>query len=518
MDSSHRAVIFRNLRVPGTGFILLHIQFAGLIILLSWISLFFSPTESIAQSQESSAEKTPPSRLKEHDQILLQQIRELSRKDLTFSTGKSFLTERDKRLLVRDAIILIHHPEVEILLIGHTDERGSTPFNLRLGVLRGESAKDFLISLGVNPKRIHLVSFGKRSIPGRLLCSEHRENCWRLHRIVHIVGYLPNEVMTFQNAPPPAPSPNSNTRNVTFQGKPSKPGTYLLLPAGKVEVQNVLMYINYSSTQVAQQNFSLFPIVFPASGINIQSIEDDYYIEMLSFFLGVTDKLELEADVPYVYRTQSTITAPVSSTGIPVSGTQSLSNQSGLGLGDIDFGFHYQFNTTPALGGIFLGNVMVKSTSGTNPFTIPVNSTTGLLNDLPTGTGFWSVEPGLSVFFPISPVVFYGNINYIYSFSRDFGGNIGTINPGQATDLSLGGWFSFSQKTIFTVGYDQMTVWAPSENGVQIPLSRTLQMGSILFGGTYNVSQKFFWMVNVAVGVTPDAPNVAITIRFPLFF
>ncbi|MHB1287331.1 MAG: OmpA family protein [Leptospirales bacterium] len=276
MDSSHRADILRNVHISGTGFIVLHIPFSALIILLSWTFLFFSPTESIAQSQESSAEKTPSSRLKEHDRILLQKIRELSRKDLTFSTGKSFLTERDKRLLIRDAIILIHHPEVEILLVGHTDERGSTPYNMRLGILRGKSAKDFLMSLGVNSRRIHLVSFGKRSIPGRLLCSEHRENCWKLHRIVHIVGYLPNEVMTFQNAPPPAPSPNSNTRNVTFQGKKAKPGTFLLLPAGKVEVQNVLMYISYSSTQVAQQNFSLFPIVFPSSGVNIQSIEDDY--------------------------------------------------------------------------------------------------------------------------------------------------------------------------------------------------------------------------------------------------
>ena len=84
------------------------------------------------------------------------------------------------------------------------------------------------------------------------------------------------------------------------------------------------------------------------------------------------------------------------------------------------------------------------------------------------------------------------------------------------TDLSIGGWVSFGEGDL-SVGYDQMTIWPSIENGVQIPLTRILQMGSVLFGETYNVSKTFFWMVDVSAGVTPDAPNVAISIRF-LFF
>lgn len=486
-------------------------------VFLAGFTVALLPDKTSAHPQESpSSGHSPPITLKQHDLRLIRKIRALSKNDLTYATGSDVLNRNDRIILRKDAVILARHPEVEVLLIGHADERGNVPYNLNLGIRRGKSAQDYLAGLGINPRRLHLLSFGKHSIPGRLLCSEHREGCWKHHRIVHLVGYLPNEVMTFQNAAPPRHASREKPQVVTFQGKKSKTGTFLLLPAGKVEVENVLMYLHNTSEQVATQNFSLFPVAFPSSGVNIQRVDDDYYIEMISVFLGITDKLEVEADIPYVYRTQTTVTSPVTSGG--GTGSPTLSNQFGRGLGDIDYGVHYQFNSTPVLGGFLLGSLMAKSTTGSNPFSIPVNSSTGFLNELPTGTGFWSIEPGLSVYVPITPVVFYGNISYIYSFSRNFGGNIGTISPGEATDLSIGGWFSFSQKAIFTIGYDQMTIWPPSENGTQIPLTRILQMGSVLFGGTYNVSKTFFWMVDVSAGVTPDAPNVAISIRFPLFF
>ena len=471
-------------------------------------------------SQEARADPSPQKngsgKLLHSDKELLHRLKDLSRKDLSFATGRADLTSRDRRILRDDAVLLRRYPKVEILLIGHSDERGNQDYNFRLGLDRGRSARRFLLGIGIAPGRIHVVSFGKRAIPGRLLCARHQESCWRHHRIVHIVGYLPDEKVAFRSPAPPQPVPPRPARVVTVEGEKRRKGTYLLLPAGKVEVENIFLYLHDTSTQVASQNFSLFPILPSSTGVKIQRVDEDYYVEMIAVFLGVTDKLELEADVPYVYRTQTAVTSPVTASG--GTGAPTLTNQFGRGLGDIDYGAHYQFNSSPFLGVLWMGNIIAKSTTGTNPFTLPVNSATGLLNDLPTGTGFWSLEPGLSLFFPITPVVFYANLNYIYNFSRNFGGALGNISPGNATDLNFGGWFSFSQKTIFTVGYDQMTIWPPSENGVQVPLTRVLQLGSVLFGGTYNVSPKFFFMVNLAAGVTPDAPNVAISLRFPLFF
>ena len=50
---------------------------------------------------------------------------------------------------------------VSLTIEGHADERGTREYNLALGERRANSAKEFLISLGVNPDRINIISFGK---------------------------------------------------------------------------------------------------------------------------------------------------------------------------------------------------------------------------------------------------------------------------------------------------------------------------------------------------------------------
>ena len=430
--------------------------------------------------------------------------------DLFFHYDDDFLTEGDRESLRKLLPGLKAHPEVHVLLYAHADIRGTKDYNYALAQSRGDSVKHFLVTRGIDPLRIGIVPLGVDPIPNLSLCEETEESCYRYHRIVHLIEYIPPPkaapVVVRKVLPPPI------VRTANLPSAPS--GIPLLLPAGKLLVENTLMYLHNSASQVGVQTFTVNQLL-PRTLVNIQPLNQNYYVDILSFYVGITSRLEVEADVPYIYRTLDALVTPVSNgaTGSPESAAAS-----GAGLGDIQFGLHYQFNTQPKWGGLFLGNLMVKSTSGTNPFSIPVNTNTGILTSQPTGTGFWAFEPGLSVFFPTNAVVFYGNASYIYNMSRNFGGNVGLVDPGNATDLNLGGWFSFNPKASFVLGYDQMTVWPPSQNGSQIPLTRVLQMGSVLFGTSYNVSPHFFYMVTVAAGVTPDAPNVQVLIRMPLFY
>lgn len=305
-------------------------------------------------------------------------------------------------------------------------------------------------------------------------------------------------------APPPKKKPPQVETIVSVTG--------ILIPKGKFLVQDTLSYVHNTASQLALQGFTVLPAILIGT-INVQSVSQDIYTDILTFYYGLTDKLEIEADVPYVYRTENVQTRTLGSG----TSTPTLTNTQGAGLGDIQFGLHYQFNTTPADGFFFLGNLLAKSNTGTNPFTTAVDSN-GILTRQPTGSGFWSVEPGITVLFPDDPVTFYGNASYVYNFTTDFGGALGSINPGNMTDFNLGAGFSLNEKASFSIGYDQMTLWAPSQNGVQIPLTHILQMGSLLFGYSYNVSRYFFYMLNVEAGVTPDAPNVQISFRVPLYF
>uniref|UniRef100_A0A7C3LTI7 OmpA-like domain-containing protein n=1 Tax=Leptospirillum ferriphilum TaxID=178606 RepID=A0A7C3LTI7_9BACT len=218
-------------------------ELAALFFCLGVLFPLAGPPGEVAVAGSSADNTTQQERLRQHDRKLLQQLRQLSRKDLIFSTGNSYLNRFDRQTLQEDAALLRRHPEVEVLLIGHSDERGNQNYNFRLGLARGRSAKRYLTGLGIDPRRIHVVSFGKRSIPGRLLCSDHRESCWRRHRIVHVVGFLPDEVVAFRapspkTTPPPPPGkgryrpgPETPERNVSpSSGRQGGGGERLFVP------------------------------------------------------------------------------------------------------------------------------------------------------------------------------------------------------------------------------------------------------------------------------------------------
>ncbi len=61
---------------------------------------------------------------------------------------------------------------------GHADERGTTEYNLALGAKRAQSAKDYLVTLGISGQRISTVSYGKE-VP---VCRDKSEGCWQKNR------------------------------------------------------------------------------------------------------------------------------------------------------------------------------------------------------------------------------------------------------------------------------------------------------------------------------------------------
>ncbi|MBL4612258.1 MAG: peptidoglycan-associated lipoprotein Pal [Emcibacter sp.] len=53
------------------------------------------------------------------------------------------------------------HSSTKVTVEGHCDERGTREYNLALGDRRANSVKNYLVALGVDPSRIHTVSYGK---------------------------------------------------------------------------------------------------------------------------------------------------------------------------------------------------------------------------------------------------------------------------------------------------------------------------------------------------------------------
>ncbi|KMS55045.1 peptidoglycan-binding protein [Novosphingobium barchaimii LL02] len=78
-----------------------------------------------------------------------------------FALDKSDVDPEDQQALSKQAQWLMQYPSKRATIEGHADERGTREYNLALGERRANSAKNYLISLGVNPARLSTVSFGK---------------------------------------------------------------------------------------------------------------------------------------------------------------------------------------------------------------------------------------------------------------------------------------------------------------------------------------------------------------------
>ena len=78
-----------------------------------------------------------------------------------FDTDSSTLTSEGQRTLQAQAAWLSKYPAVTLTVEGHCDERGTREYNLALGERRANSARAYLISLGVDANRLQVVSYGK---------------------------------------------------------------------------------------------------------------------------------------------------------------------------------------------------------------------------------------------------------------------------------------------------------------------------------------------------------------------
>ena len=88
-----------------------------------------------------------------------------------FDTDRFNIDSQDAAALQAQAQYFARYPQITFTVEGHADERGTREYNLALGEKRANSAKNFLVSLGVDPSRIAVVSYGKER-PVALASSE----------------------------------------------------------------------------------------------------------------------------------------------------------------------------------------------------------------------------------------------------------------------------------------------------------------------------------------------------------
>ena len=78
-----------------------------------------------------------------------------------FATNESILTTSSRETLRLQAAWLRKNSNINVILEGHADERGTREYNLALGERRANAAKDYLMTYGISSDRITVLSYGK---------------------------------------------------------------------------------------------------------------------------------------------------------------------------------------------------------------------------------------------------------------------------------------------------------------------------------------------------------------------
>ncbi len=95
-----------------------------------------------------------------------------------FPYDSAQITGETRATLDANVAILQSNATVEVQIQGHCDERGGIEYNIALGEKRAKSIKEYLVTMGINSKRITTVSFGKENP----VAFGHDEDSWTKNR------------------------------------------------------------------------------------------------------------------------------------------------------------------------------------------------------------------------------------------------------------------------------------------------------------------------------------------------
>lgn len=99
-------------------------------------------------------------------------------KTVHFDFDKYNIRSDQAPLMQANASWLKANPNVNVIVEGNCDERGTNEYNMALGERRAKAGKDYLSNLGVDSNRISTVSYGEE----RPVNPGHDEQAWAQNR------------------------------------------------------------------------------------------------------------------------------------------------------------------------------------------------------------------------------------------------------------------------------------------------------------------------------------------------
>jgi hypothetical protein len=325
--------------------------------------------------------------------------------------------------------------------------------------------------------------------------------------VANSTAYVPPPEKPVGEPPPPARTPPPQ-----LEALPDNVG--VLTPASTLVIEPSFEYANFSTNRLVFRGVEIITGV-QIGVIEASDVDRNTLIGTIAGRVGLTNRLELELRVPYMYRNDEIFTLAQRDNTI----TRTIQLE-GHDIGDIEVSGRYQLTSGRNGSPIWIANLRYKSNTGKGPFDVGRDEF-GIASELATGSGFWAIEPGVTFLMPSDPAVLFANLGYLYHAPDDVnrtinGVFVGKVDPGDSINASLGFGFAVNQRFSFSMGYRHNYIFqTETELGTTRQSSDEFHAGALQFGLSYRLANGTPLNANFDFGVTEDAPDVRIVFRVP---
>lgn len=289
-----------------------------------------------------------------------------------------------------------------------------------------------------------------------------------------------------------------------------------------------LSYQHYNRKDLALRGFLALDAIFLGE-INLDRVRSDQWTADLVTRYTLNDRWQLELAAPYMYRNTN-----YQSTGKENSSRdfeeQSVSNG---GLGDLSLAIYYRVMAEDEDWPDLVWNLRAKAPTGKDPYGIELDtSESGNLitpKELATGNGLWQLSTGFSLVKTLDPAILFANLNYGHSLEGDFddlsyqpGDQPGSIQLGDWYEYGLGVAFALNERFSLSFNINQRITLESEQGAEGFDMEKITgsdaNAASFGMGSTWAMTDRLSMAVNWSAGLTTDAPDYSIGLRFPYRF
>ncbi len=329
----------------------------------------------------------------------------------------------------------------------------------------------------------------------------------------------------YQSASTPPAAPPAASQQQTASGDAERPKSEkvvdqllldqggVLLPKGKFQIEPGIDYTSISSDNVNISGFSIFNAIVIGT-IRVDDVSRDILTGALALRYGLHNRVQIDARIPYVYRNDS------ETTGIG-TGDAMTRHTKGHGLGDISVTASYQPFSARGWRPATIFRLQGEFATGRSAFEIPrvpaeEGSPEMILTDAPTGSGFYTLSPGVNFVWPTDPVVLFAGGNFNYSFKRRFA-NFGLVEPGSGFEYYAGVNLSINELVSLNFSILNKHRFNTKFNGVVLPGSSSND-ARLTFGSSIGLTDRISLVLSASNGLTDESPDFTFSARLPIAF